>query len=107
MIIAAKYLVPKGFTGITLYPFIFVRDESLKHNLTIITHERIHLRQQAEMLVLPFYIWYGGEYLYRLIRYRNRNTAYRNISFEREAYKHEANPDYITHRRFWNFLKFL
>lgn len=107
MIITSKYLVPKGFTGITLYPFIIVRDERLRQNADLINHERIHLCQQAEMLVLPFYIWYGIEFFVRLFQYRSRYTAYRNISFEREAYQHENNPAYLQHRRFWNFVKFL
>ncbi len=106
MIITSKYLVPKGFTGITLYPFIILRDERLKQD-TIINHERIHLRQQAEMLILPFYIWYGLEYLLRLVQYRNRHAAYRNISFEREAYRHENDSAFLKSRPFWNFLKFL
>lgn len=106
-IIAAKYLIPKGFAGITLYPFIIVNDKKAMQNTTLLNHEKIHLRQQAEMLVLPFYIWYGIEYLIRLLQYRNRQTAYRNISFEREAYKHEQDTEFLRHRSFWNFLKFI
>ena len=84
-IIAARYLIPRGFTGITIYPFILVRDKALKNNAVFINHEKIHLRQQAELLILPFYIWYGIEYFIRLMYYGNRRKAYRNICFEREA----------------------
>ncbi len=76
-------------------------------NKTLLNHEKIHLRQQAEMLVLPFYIWYSIEYLMRLAQYRNGRTAYRNISFEREAYHNESDNTFLYNRPFWNFLKFI
>jgi len=107
ILIASKYLVPKGYIGITLYPFIIVRERQLMQHPVLLNHERIHLRQQAELLILPFYIWYVTEYLIRLSMYRSRKQAYRNISFEREAYANESNAGYIIHRPFWNFIKYL
>jgi hypothetical protein len=106
-IIASKYLIPKGFSGLTLYPFIILRDKKLRYNQRLLNHEKIHLRQQAEMLVLPFYFCYFLEYIVRLIQYRNTHRAYRNISFEREAYLHENDTAYLGYRQFWNFTKFL
>ncbi len=70
-------------------------------------HERIHLRQQLELLVLPFYIWYGVEYLLRLLQYKDRHKAYRNIGFEREAYANEANLEYLKDRNLWKFMDFI
>nr|DAU35071.1 MAG TPA: hypothetical protein [Caudoviricetes sp.] len=35
---------------------------------------------------IGFYLWYIIEYLIRLIMYRDTKLAYKNISFEREAY---------------------
>ena len=32
--------------------------------------------------------------------------AYRNISFEREAYTNEANSNYLNNRALWSFIKF-
>ena len=107
MVITSKYLIPKGYTAMALYPFIIVRDTGLAVNAVLLNHERIHLRQQLEMLILPFYIWYVLEYFIRLIKYRNRKTAYRNISFEREAYANEGNLSYLHSRTFWTFLKYL
>jgi len=52
MIIISKYLVPKGFIGLTLFPFIFLRTKNLKENPTLIHHEKIHLRQQLELLII-------------------------------------------------------
>ena len=107
IVIASKYLVPKGYTAIALFPFIIVRDKTMAQNTVLLNHERIHLRQQAELLILPFYIWYITEYFIRLIICKNRKQAYRNISFEREAYANECKPQYLSNRRFWAFLGFI
>jgi hypothetical protein len=57
--------------------------------------KKIHLRQQLE-LVLPFYMVHF-EYLVRSSN-KNRDLAYRNISFEREAYSNETNIGYLKSR---------
>ena len=100
-------MVPKGYTGITLFPFVFVKHEFLKLNKVFVNHERIHLKQQLELLILPFFIWYALEFLVRYIHYKNWHESYRNISFEREAYQNEFNLEYLKERPFWNFLKYL
>lgn len=97
----------KGFVGVTLWPFIVMKHKDLKTDAIFINHERIHLRQQIELLVLPFFIWYFIEYLLRLIQYRDRYQAYKHISFEREAYKQEEHLEYLKTRKFWSFLKYL
>ena len=99
--------VPKGFAGITLFPCIFVAHKKWLQNAAFINHEKIHLRQQLELLILPFFIWYGFEFILRLIQYRNKRKAYRNISFEREAYANEANKKYLQNRRLFSFIRYL
>ena len=99
----------KDFTALALYPFIFVRS-SYKGKLStvIVNHETIHLRQQTEMLVIFFLIWYSLEYVIRWICYGfNHGKAYKNISFEREAYKNQSNMDYPRTRKHYAFLNFL
>lgn len=91
----------------TLWPFVVVKNHSLKEDAIFLNHESIHLRQQAELLIVFFYLWYGLEFLLRLIQYQNRYKAYRNISFEREAYEKEGNFDYLKQRSAYGFLKFL
>ncbi|WP_373693835.1 MULTISPECIES: hypothetical protein [Aequorivita] len=100
-------LLRKNFNGITLWPFVILKHNSLKNDAIFINHERIHLRQQAELLLVLFYVWYGIEFLFRWFQYKNRLKAYRNISFEREAYFHEQHFDYIKRRKPFGFLKFL
>jgi|SRR5690554_1541678 len=107
MIYISKIFIPKGFKGITLYPFILLKYLEDKDNPTLINHEKTHLRQQLEMLILLFYVWYGFEFLIRLLQYKDRKAAYRNISFEREAYQREKDLDYLKKRSFWKFLKYI
>lgn len=107
ILIVFKYLTPKGFRGITIYPFVFLSNKQDKDNLVFITHERIHLQQQLELLILPFYVWYVLEFLIRLVQYKNRREAYYNICFEREAYRYENDFLYLKKRKNWSFLKFL
>ncbi|PWA07757.1 hypothetical protein [Flavobacterium laiguense] len=106
-VIVAKYLIPKGYRGLTLFPFVFVKYRYDFDNKVLVNHEKIHLRQQLELLVLPFFVWYFVEYAVRLLQYKNANLAYRNISFEREAYANEFHFDYLKTRPFFSFLNYL
>ena len=83
MILISKYIVPRGYVGITIFPFVFLKQKDMKANAILINHESIHLRQQLELLVLPFYIIYSIEFCFNWIKYRNVNKAYNNISFEK------------------------
>lgn len=107
ILIVFKYLTPKGFRGLTFFPFVFLTDKDDKLNTVFINHEKIHIRQQLELLILPFYIWYLTEYLFRLIQYKDRKKAYFNISFEREAYANEKDFVYLKNRKVWRFLIYL
>jgi len=107
MILISKYLVPKGYTGITIFPFVFLKRKALKEDAILINHEKIHLRQQVELLIIPFYFAYSIAFLVRLIQYRNWYSAYRNISFEKEAYINQENLNYLKQRKFWSFFKYL
>lgn len=106
IVVVFKYLVPKGFRGFTFFPFVFLTDKKDKHP-EVLNHERIHIRQQLELLVIPFFIWYGIEFLIRLVQYKNRKEAYYNISFECEAYVKEKDLNYLKKRSFWSFLKYV
>ena len=107
MILISKYLVPRGYVGMTLFPFVILKKRSLKEDRFLINHENIHLKQQIELLIVPFFLWYGLEFLVRLIQYKKWQLAYRNISFEREAYTNEQNLGYLRSRKFWGFWRYL
>ena len=108
MIIVCQFLLKNTkISGITLFPFIFLRNAGDRDNCVLVNHERIHLRQQLEMLIVLFYIWYVMEYLYWLFRLRNAYLAYKNISLEREAYAMEDDLGYLKKRKFWSFRKYI
>lgn len=96
----------KNVQGVALYPFILLKYRHLRKDKYLMNHEEIHLQQQKELLVLPFYLLYLGNYIVNLFRYRNHYEAYRNISFEREAYANEHDLDYLKKRKFGAFWKY-
>ena len=105
-IICNKILPPKDYTAINLFGVVFVKEGTILSPQTI-NHELIHTAQGKELLWIFFYIWYGIEWLVRLIQYRDRKLAYCNISFEREAYSNQNNMDYLKTRSFWAFVNYL
>jgi len=106
VIIRFKYLHSK-YIALTIWPFILVKDTIYKFDKVLINHEKIHLRQQLELLWFPYFIWYVVEFLIKLVRYKNWDTAYRAISFEREAYQMETDFNYLKNRKVWGFWKHL
>jgi len=107
VILIFKYLIPKKYIGLTIYPFIFLKSDDLKHDSILINHEKIHLKQQVELLWIFFFVWYFIEGIIRFIQYKNWDLAYRNISFEKEAYTNEQNVSYLKNRKFYSFLNYL
>ncbi len=106
-IIYNKILPPAGFAAINICGILFARSTARPLKDYIVRHESIHTRQIIELLVVFFYLWYGIEWVVRLIQYRNAHTAYRNISFEREAYANQYNVDYLTSRKCYGFIRYL
>jgi hypothetical protein len=107
MILLVIKWLPKSVSALALFPFVLLKNKKFRYDTVLINHERIHLRQQLELLVLPFYIWYLLEYFLRLLQYRNHQQAYFNISFEREAYKNEKNLNYLKQRSWLMFLRYV
>ncbi|MPR33090.1 hypothetical protein [Salmonirosea aquatica] len=91
--------------GMALFPLVLVKSD--RPGWILLNHERIHLRQQLEMGFILFYVWYLTEYLIHLLHYRNHYRAYRAISFEREAFRHETSADYLRLRPNWAFLQYI
>ena len=104
IIIRSRYMPPvKRYHAINLLGVMFVHPD-VEVRPSLVNHERIHTAQMRELLYLPFYLLYLLEWLIRLLM---RGNAYRNISFEREAYEHMHDPNYLlTRRRFawWKYL---
>lgn len=77
--------------GITLYPFVFVRSQA--PGKILLNHERIHFEQVKRLGFWRFYFLYLKEYLSNRRRGLGHYQAYREISFEKEAYLFQDNPD--------------
>jgi hypothetical protein len=94
-------------SGVALFPFILIKHNEYRYDKAFIRHETIHLRQELELLILPFYILYLFNYLLNRFKYHDHDTAYMNIVFEREAYARESDRNYLSERKFWAWLKFI
>lgn len=57
-----------------------------------------------ELLYVPFYILYILEWLYRLTQ---KGNAYKNVSFEKEAYDNENDMDYLNKREYFSWIKYI
>lgn len=86
-VIKNKIIPFKGFKAITIWPFIFTRSDLSNIDLN---HEKIHGKQQLELLVIFFYLIYLIEYIFK---------KYKNISFEKEAYANQSNLNYLQERK--------
>ncbi|MBE7179468.1 MAG: hypothetical protein INR69_23900 [Mucilaginibacter polytrichastri] len=91
--------------AMALFPVILIREKEFAHDPVLINHEKIHLRQEIEMLILPFYLCYLGCYVLNRAKGMDHDTAYRQIIFGREAYANEAKLQYLKTRKFWAWRK--
>lgn len=89
-----------GFYAINLFGFIFTCRELTQEE---INHERIHTAQAKELLFLPFYIWYVLEWIWLLLKFKNAMKAYYGIRFEKEAYRHQYDLNYLDRRKHYHY----
>lgn len=106
------YILPEHtrILGIVLMGFVFlnrrVKTLDAEELQILLNHERIHIRQQLELLVLPFFLLYVGEWLVLRWKYKDGDQAYRNISFEKEAYAHANNLTYLKQRKAYYWIQY-
>ena len=114
--------------AVTIFPFVFYSNKYVKVKQIIQTHETIHIQQQLEcglagvflfiigvvfidqvLVFLPavflYYILYLIMYIVNRIKYRNSFEAYKNIPFEKEAFKNENQVEYPIFRKTFAWLK--
>lgn len=93
-----------GFKAINLFGFCFIRNGCRMSDVDI-NHEEIHTAQMKELGYVLFYIWYLIEWIINLFKYGTKNNiAYYRIHFEREAYNHEKDLEYLSNRKKYAFL---
>lgn len=76
-----------------LFGKILALDEYLPDQ--VINHELIHVAQQKRLGYFKFYYRYLKEWLHNHRQYKDWTMAYRNISFEKEAYDNQNNLNYL------------
>lgn len=97
----------KKIAAINLFGFVFARKEYNPLSARIKNHESIHTAQMKELFYIFFYLWYGIEWLILWVGYGFKsNKAYKNISFEKEAYSNDNNPDYLKSRKRYSFFSY-
>lgn len=47
--------------------------------------------------------WYALEWLFLFAKYRDHIKAYYHIRFEQEAYHHQTDLHYLTHRKHYRY----
>ena len=99
----------KGFTAMTIWPFIFVRSDRKRYFTNKAErHETTHALQQIECLFLLFLLLYAMEWIFKLPFCEfDTNRAYMSISFEQEAYEHQDEFGYNNVRKHYAWFKYL
>ena len=113
-IIWNNFIPVKGFKAINLFGVLFARCNAVISETTL-RHEHIHTMQMREMLYVPFYLWYGIEYVIRFIgwSFEKKNPYYPNykpydlMSFEKEAYDNEHDVYYPKTRKHFSWFKYI
>jgi len=102
-IIFTRMVPVHSMTAINLFGILFAPKGTII-SIRTLNHEAIHTAQMREMLYVFFYLWYLIEWLIRLF---GKGSAYRNISFEKEAYLYEHHKSYLKNRKHYCWFKFL
>lgn len=90
-----------------MFPFLFVRDEAYIQPW-LISHERIHFRQQLETLFIGLPIISLTERLYaRFVLKMNKEQRYLYAASEQEAYLNMHNPLYLKNRPFGALFRYI
>lgn len=96
--IAPKVVITKKIPitwalAINLFNKVYARRELTDIELQ---HETIHSLQMKKLGYSKFYIKYLYEWIRNYKRYKDWYIAYKNISFEKEAYTYQSDIDYIV-----------
>lgn len=129
--IYTKHFPKKGFTALTIWPFVFVRSDSKKYFIQKTErHETTHALQQKECLILGaviavamliagygwwsliplglFFELYAIEWLVKLPFCKfNGTRAYFSISTEQEANEHQDEVYYNEVRKDFAWFRYL
>ena len=87
--------------GISFCPFIFIKDLNDSQTLA---HEKIHIKQQIELLLVFTPILYGLFNAYYYLKGFRGYKLYRRIPFAMEAWEYETKP---KERKMYGWLNYI
>jgi len=94
----------KGYKAMCIGNLCFVRKNAVMYDYNI-RHEMIHSLQWKECLYIFFLPIYILSFVWQFLKRWKWNDAYRNVCFEREAYAHAHEADYLEKRKPFAWLK--
>ncbi|WKZ31127.1 MAG: hypothetical protein QY318_04815 [Candidatus Dojkabacteria bacterium] len=99
---------PESVKAGAFYPFLYLRFPDHPNNPTWINHEKIHFRQQLELLFIFYFIFIAAERIYyRYFRKLSPLDSYLASAFEQECYINQSDTLYLSRRRPYAFLKYM
>lgn len=93
---------PINIHAITLFCFVFSNGDMSERTKR---HETIHFQQYLETFVLGFLLIYLWDYLRGLAIGRKGEDSYMEIRAEVEAYLNDHDPEYLSTRKRWSWIK--
>ena len=106
MVIKNRLVPFKGFKAMNVCGIIFVREEFVMYENDF-NHESIHTEQWKELLYIGFIVLYVLDFIFNYVKFRNWHEAYREIFFEKEAYSHEYDFEYLKNRKKFSWIDYL
>ena len=109
-------IIPFGYAKyINLFGFIFTKSDNLILSPETENHESIHILQMKYLLYILFYIFYGIEWVIKIIpsilsdrgRFGILQYAYRSVSFEQQAYYNQYNLNYLKTANPYEWVKYI
>ena len=97
-----SYLAPIDIGAITIGPLVFSRGGMSEETKN---HETIHWQQYIETGIVGFVVLYYAFWFFNLLKYRDGKRAYYEIPFEREAYVHDWNLNYLETRKRYAWMR--
>lgn len=92
--------------AINLLIVVIVRKE-VADDKDLIFHEKIHLVQLLELLVIGWLVISALMLVYNYAIARDWDIAYHMSPFEKEAYANQGKEDYLKTRPFCNWIRYI
>lgn len=91
----------------TIGLFVIFRDEYSAKDEVLVNHEKIHIRQQLELLFVIQWILYLWFYISKRVTGNSHYISYRSNPFEREAYANQGNLKYLSNRKLFSWMAYI